>query len=59
MKLLTVNEFSKQVQLCAHTVRRAIRSGKINAIRPGVGKKSPYRIPETEIERMIVAERFK
>lgn len=59
MRLLTVNEFSKQVQMCAHTVRRAIISGKINAIRPGVGKKSPYRIPETEIERLVVAGRFK
>jgi len=56
MNLLTVDEFAKKVRLCTHTVRRAIKDGKINAFRPGIGKRSRYRIPETEIERLLVME---
>ena len=54
MNLLTVNEFAEKVKLCAHTIRKAIRTGRINAFRPGIGKKSAYRIPETEIDRLLV-----
>jgi hypothetical protein len=34
------------------TVRRAIRQGKIFASRPSFGKKAPYRIAESELERL-------
>lgn len=54
MQLLTVYEFAERVKVCPHTIRRAIKKGKINAFRPGVGKKSPYRIPETEVDRLLV-----
>ena len=54
MKLLTVSEFAEKVRMCPHTIRRAIKNGKINAFRPGVGIKGPYRIPETEIDRILV-----
>jgi len=58
MIYLTVKEFAEKVKLCPHTIRQAIKSGKIYAVRPGVGKKTPYRIPETELERLHIAENF-
>jgi len=59
MELLTVEEFAKKVKSSPHTIRKAIRTGKINAFRPGIGKKAPYRIPETEIERLLVMTSMK
>lgn len=56
MELLTVDEFAIKVKMCPHTIRRAIKKGKINAFRPGWGKRSPYRIPVTEIERLLVMQ---
>lgn len=50
----TVEEFAKIMQVCAHTVRKDIERGRINAIRAGGGKRSPLRIPKTEIERLMV-----
>jgi excisionase family DNA binding protein len=58
MVYLTVKEFAEKVKLCPHTIRHAIKSGKIFAVRPGVGKKTPYRIPETELERLQISEKF-
>ena len=49
----TVDEFAQKVKMCAHTVRRAIKSGRIMACRPGIGKKSPYRIHESELMRIL------
>lgn len=54
MNFLTVEEFADKVKMCPHTIRRAIRKGKINAFRPGIGIKGPYRIPESEIERILI-----
>ncbi len=54
MNYLTVEEFAEKIKMCTHTVRAAIRRGKIYAIRPGLGIKSPYRIPESELERLQV-----
>ena len=50
----TVEEFAGILKVCKHTVLRDIRSGRVNAIRSGSGKKSPFRIPVTEIERLMV-----
>lgn len=58
MEYFTVKEFAKKVKMTAYTIRRSIREGKIYAIRPGVGVKSPYRIPETELERLLVSSVF-
>ena len=52
MNFLTLEEFSQRLKLHPATVRKAIRSGRIFASRPGLGKKSPYRIPESELERL-------
>lgn len=54
MEFLTVEEFANKVKMCPHTIRRAIKKGKINAFRPGIGIKGPYRIPESEIDRILV-----
>ena len=52
MNFLTVEEFAKRIKLHPGSVRRAIRQGKIYASRPSVGKKAPYRIAESELERL-------
>lgn len=49
---LTVDQFSERLKVSPHTIRKAIRKGKIYAIRPGIGIKSPFRIPESELERI-------
>ena len=52
----TVDEFAEKVKMCPHTVRRAIRSGRIMACRPGIGIKSPYRIHESELMRIMTVD---
>jgi excisionase family DNA binding protein len=54
MNLFTVEEFAKKTKLCKETIRRAIKAGKINAFRPGLGIRSGYRIPESELERLLI-----
>ena len=54
MEYFTIEEFSKKIKMCDSTIRKAIKMGKIHAIRPGLGKKSPYRIPESELERLQI-----
>ncbi len=54
MEFLSVDEFAEKVRMCPQTIRKAIRKGKINAFRPGIGIKGPYRIPETEIDRILI-----
>ena len=51
-KFLQVFEFANIMNVSSATVLRAIRKGRINAFRVGPGKRSPYRIPYTEIERI-------
>ena len=52
MNFLTVAEFAERIKMSQGTVRRAIRQGRIYASRPSMGKKAPYRISESEIERL-------
>lgn len=54
INFLTVEEFSKRIKLHPRTIRRAIKEGKIFAIRPSIGKKAPYRIAESELERLLL-----
>jgi len=54
MNFLTVDEFAKLVKLHPTTVRKAIRHGKIYAARIGIGIKTRYRIPESELERLQI-----
>lgn len=52
----TVDEFADLVKMSARTIRRGIKKGRIMACRPGVGKKSPYRIHQSEIQRILSAD---
>jgi excisionase family DNA binding protein len=52
INFLTVEEFAQRIKMHAGTVRRAIREGRIFATRPSMGKKAPYRIAESELERL-------
>ena len=58
MNYMTVEEFADEIKMCPASVRKAIRLGKIYAIRFGVGVKGPYRIPITELERMQIASMY-
>jgi excisionase family DNA binding protein len=49
---LSVNDFAKMMKVSEVTIRRAIQKGRINAFRVGAGKRSPFRIPFTEVERI-------
>lgn len=52
MNFLTLAEFCEKIKMHPSTIRKSIKEGKIFASRPGMGKKSPYRIPESELERI-------
>lgn len=48
----TILEFADKLRVHPHTVRRAIHQGRIQAVKVGIGKRSSYRIPNTEVQRM-------
>jgi excisionase family DNA binding protein len=54
MNYLTIDEFAEKMKMHSSTIRRAINQGKIFALRLdlGLGKRSHYRIPESELERL-------
>jgi excisionase family DNA binding protein len=54
VNFLTVEEFASRVKLHPASVRRSIKKGKIFASRPTTGKKAPYRIAESELERLML-----
>jgi excisionase family DNA binding protein len=54
MNYLTVEEFAKRIKMHPGSVRRSIRQGKIFATRPSMGKRGPYRIAESELERLFL-----
>ncbi len=54
LSFLSVKEFSEILNVHENTVRRAISSGHINAIRTGCGSRSSFRIPASEINRMAL-----
>ena len=52
INFLTVEEFAKRIKMHPSTVIKAIKKGKIFATRPSIGTKAPYRIAESELERL-------
>jgi excisionase family DNA binding protein len=52
----TVREFARKLKVPESTIRKAIRCGRIHAFRPGIGKKAPYRIYETELTRILMVD---
>jgi excisionase family DNA binding protein len=51
-RLLTVSEVAERLRVYPETVRRWLRSGRLNGIRLG-GTKLGYRIPESEVRRLL------
>ena len=54
INFLTVEEFAQRIKMHPGSVRRSIKQGKIFASRPSMGKKGPYRIAESELERLQI-----
>jgi excisionase family DNA binding protein len=52
LNFLTVEEFAKKIKMHPTSVRRSIKAGHIFATRPTLGKRAPYRISESELERL-------
>ncbi len=48
----TVDEFAVHFRLTPRSIRKAISNGRVRAFRIGEGKRSPYRIPSSEIIRV-------
>ena len=48
----SIQQFAEILGVCPRTIYRSIKAGKINAFRPGFGKKAAYRIPDTELGRL-------
>lgn len=53
-EFLSIQEFAKKMKVHPDTIRRAILCNYLNAFRVGAGKRAPWRIPATEIERLLV-----
>lgn len=51
-EVCSVVEFAGLLKVHPNTVRKAIKCGRIQAFRIGVGKRSSYRIYKYELERM-------
>lgn len=52
MIYLTVQEFAERMRMHPGTIRKSIKQGRIYATRTSTGKRSHFRIPETELERL-------
>lgn len=48
----TIIEFADYIGVCYRTILNGIKKGHIEAFRVGRGKKSHYRIPHSEVQRM-------
>lgn len=51
---LSIKEFAFLLNVHPNTIRRAVKSGRINAFKIGYGRKSIYRICRTEISRIAI-----
>ena len=54
LAFFTINQFATKLGIHPNTVRRSIKSGKIRAFKVGTGKRSRYRIPYSEIDRIAL-----
>ncbi len=51
-QVLTVYEAAARLRVGEETIRNWLRSGRLAGTRPG-GKRAGWRIPETEVERLL------
>lgn len=49
---LSIKEFADKLRVHENTIRRSIKKGRIQAFRIGVGSRSIFRIPYSEINRI-------
>lgn len=52
-RALTVEETAEVLSTHPETIRRMIREGGLFAVRLGSGPRSPYRVPNEEIDRFL------
>lgn len=52
----SIKEFASKVGVHENTIRRAIKNGKISAVKMGSGTRSHYRIAKTEIDRIALVD---
>lgn len=52
----SIKEFASKVGVHHNTIRRAIKRGKISAVKIGAGTRSHYRIAKTEIDRIALID---
>lgn len=55
-EFLSVKEYAALLNVHPNTVRRSLKSGRISGFKVGSGKRSDYRIPKSEINRMALAD---
>lgn len=55
-EFLSISEFAEVLGKSPSTIRRAIESQRIMAIRIGKGKKASYSIPRSEIDRIGIVD---
>ena len=55
-EFLTVKEYAELLNVHPNTVRRSLKSGRICGFKVGAGKRSDYRIPRSEINRMAFVD---
>ena len=53
-EFLSIKEFAIKVGVHPDTVRRSIKSGRINGFKVGSGKRARYRISKSEINRIAL-----
>jgi len=58
-EFLTVMEFAEIVRIHPNTVRKGIANGRIQAFRTGIGSRSDFRIPSSEINRICEIDMMK
>lgn len=51
-EFLSIKEFARKLGVHSNTIRRAIKSKRISALRIGTGNRAVYRIANTEVLRM-------
>ena len=52
-RALTVDETAEVLGTHPETIRRMIREGSLRAVRLGTGSRSPFRVPNEEIDRFL------
>jgi len=51
---LSIKEFASKLGVHPNTIRRSIKKGRISAFKVAPGRRSVYRIPKTEANRMAL-----